>query len=122
MPPREFEAFVAQVFRQRGFRVWDVRFQGDHGVDLQLITPDGVPAVAQIKRYADTVGEPTVRDLYGTMINAGARRAYLINTGGFSRPAQEWAQGKPIQLIDGQALLRMADTHTPGGIYDDLTQ
>lgn len=108
MPPQEFEVFVAEVFRKQGFRVWDVRFQADHGVDLQLITPDGIPAVAQIKRYADSVGEPAVRDLYGTMINAGARRAYLINTGGFSRPAQEWVRDKPIHLIDGRTLLTMA--------------
>lgn len=110
LPPDQFEAFVAQTFRGAGFKVWDIRFTADHGVDLQVITSDGAPAVAQVKRYQDRVGEPTVRDLYGTMINAGADRAYLINTGGFSQPAREWAEGKPITLIDGRQLLQMQGT------------
>ncbi len=116
MSPREFETFVARVFQAQGFRVWDVPFRGDHGVDLQLITPDGAPAVAQVKRYTDTVGEPAVRDLYGTMINAGAKRAYLVNTGGFSRHARRWARGKPIELIDGSALLEML--REPGHTFE----
>lgn len=110
MPPEEFEAFVAQVFRDQGFKVWDIRFTADHGVDLQLITPDGAPAVAQVKRYRDRVGEPAVRDLFGAMIHANANRAFLIGTGGFSRPARDWAAGKPITLIDGRQLLRMNGT------------
>lgn len=107
MAPDDFEAFVAQTFRDQGFRVWDIRFSADHGVDLQIITPEGAPAVAQVKRYKKHVGEPVVRDLYGAMMHAGASRAYLISTGGFSRPAQEWAAGKPIRLIDGRQLLEI---------------
>ncbi len=107
MPPDQFEAFVAQTLRAQGFKVWDTRFSADHGIDLQLITPDGAPAVAQVKRYKHHVGEPVVRDLYGAMINAGAECAYLISTGGFSEPAREWATGKPITLIDARQLLHM---------------
>lgn len=109
MSPEDFEAFVAQAFRARGFKAWDIRFTADHGIDLQLITPDGAAAVAQVKRYKNHVGEPTVRDLYGAMMHAGADRAFLISTGGFSKPAHEWAKGKPITLIDGQQLLRMTE-------------
>ena len=107
MPPDDFEAFVGQTLEARGFKVWDTRYSADHGIDLQLITPDGAPAVAQIKRYKNHVGEPVVRDLFGAMINAGADCAYLVSTGGFSEPARVWAEGKPITLIDGVQLLRM---------------
>ncbi len=107
MPPEDFEAFVGQTLEAHGFKVWDIRYTADHGIDLQLITPDGAPAVAQVKRYRNPVGEPTVRDLLGAMIHAGADRAFLISTGGFSKPAREWAKGKSITLIDGRELLRM---------------
>lgn len=110
LSPEDFEAFVAQVFRTQGFKVWDIRFTADHGVDLQLITPEGKSAVAQVKRYEDNVGEPAVRDLLGTMIHAGADRAFIINTGGFSGPAHEWVAGKPITLVDGRQLLQMNGT------------
>jgi HJR/Mrr/RecB family endonuclease len=107
MSPEDFEAFVAQAFRAQGFRVWNTRYAVDHGVDLQLITPEGTPAVAQVKRYRKHVGESAVRDLAGTMLHAGAQRGYLVSTGGFSRPARKWAKDKAVTLIDGRQLLRM---------------
>lgn len=107
MPPKDFEAFVGQTLKAQGFKVWDIRYVADHGIDLELITPDGEAAVAQVKRYKNHVGEPTVRDLFGAMINAGADHAFLISTGGFSEPARRWAADKPITLIDGRQLLRM---------------
>ena len=106
MSPEDFEAFAAQAFRNQGFRVWDIQFTADHGVDLQIITTEGTSAVAQVKRYKGHVGEPTVRDLYGTMMHAGADHAFLVNTGGFSEPARAWVAGKPITLIDGRRLLQ----------------
>jgi restriction system protein len=51
------------------------------------------------------VGEPVVRDLYGTLLHEEAQGAYLITTGTFTKKAQDWAAGKPIVLYDGEALL-----------------
>ena len=39
------------------------------------------------------------------MVKRGAAGGYLITTGGFSRAAQDYAEGLNIQLIDGVMLV-----------------
>src|SRR5690606_14163630 len=60
---------------------------------------------------------PVLRDLYGTMIHSGADRAALVTSGKFSRAAQTWAQGKPLDLVDGEKLMTWMQQNqggTPG--------
>ena len=105
----EFEDYVAQrVFAREGYRVLNTRDTKDGGIDILLTDRKGHQAVVQCKRYNHTVGEPVVRDLYGTMIDAGATRAYLVTTATISQDARRWAFGKPIELIDGQRLVQLA--------------
>jgi restriction system protein len=107
--PSEFEAYVADhIFARQGYDVVNVRDTKDGGVDVLLTDKQGKQAVVQCKRYRSNVGEPIVRDLYGTMIHSGAVHAYLITTAGFSAEAKRWAMGKPITLIDGKQLVELA--------------
>jgi restriction system protein len=109
LTPSEFEAYVAErIFARQGYHVLNTRDTKDGGIDILLTDRQGHRAVVQCKRYLGTVGEPVVRDLYGTMINAGATSAYLVTTGGISADARKWAFGKPIELIDGRRLVELA--------------
>ena len=109
LTPSEFEAYVAErIFARQGYRVRNTRDTKDGGIDILVIDRQGHQAVVQCKRYNHTVGEPVAPDLYGTMINAGATRAYLVTTGSISADARKWAFGKPIELIDGQRLVQLA--------------
>ena len=104
MDPIEFEHFVGYLYQKQGYTVSTTVTSGDEGVDLFL--RKGVrTAVVQCKRYAGTVGQPTVRDLYGAMAHTKANRAMLVTTGTISRPAEAWAVGKPIDLVDGHELI-----------------
>ncbi len=107
LSPRQFEELVAALFRAFGYKVRLKGRQGDHGVDLLVLASDGRKAVVQCKRWRKPVGEPVVRDLYGTMYHEKADRAFLFAVGGFTDQAREWAQGKPISLYDGADLLRL---------------
>ncbi len=108
LTPSEFEAYVAyQLFERHGYDVVNVRDTKDGGIDVLITDPQGQQAIVQCKRYRGNVGEPIVRDLYGTMIHAGATHAYLITTARFSLEAQRWAIGKPITLIDGTTLVEL---------------
>jgi restriction system protein len=106
--PDEFETWVGMLFILWGYQVKNTQYSGDHGIDLE-VTGNGMRyAVVQCKRYRGTVGEPVVRDLYGTMTAERAEHAWLATTGGLSRQAREWATGKPIELWDGQKLVELA--------------
>ena len=76
-------------------------------MDVVVITDEGEKWIVQCKRYSGSVGEPVVRDLYGTLLHEEAQRAYLITTGSFTRQATEWVQEKPIILYDGEGLVKL---------------
>lgn len=107
MSPDNFEALTASLFEAFGHRAEVSGGNSDHGVDVVVWTDEGEKWVVQCKRYAGSVGEPVVRDLYGTMLHEDAQAAYLITTGTFSRQAVAWAVGKPIVLYDGEGLIRL---------------
>jgi restriction system protein len=80
----------------------------DGGVDCVAYDPRpifGGKVVIQAKRYKNTVGVSAVRDLFGTMQNEGATKGMLVATSGYGRASHEFANGKPLELIDGGNLL-----------------
>jgi HJR/Mrr/RecB family endonuclease len=105
--PDDFEALVAKVFESYGHKVEKVGGNADHGVDIIVMNGQGEKWVVQCKRYSGSVGEPVVRDLYGTMLHEEAQGAYLMTTGTFTKGAQAWAAEKPIILYDGEALIAL---------------
>jgi restriction system protein len=106
--PKDFEKYIGELFQQKGYKVMHRGRSGDHGVDLELIGLDGRRAIVQCKRYQNTVGEETVRELFGTLIHERAMRAFLVTTAEISEAAELWARDKPITLIDGPTLIQIA--------------
>lgn len=107
LSPDDFEALIAELFEVYGHQAEVMGGNGDHGVDVLVATDEGEKWIVQCKRYSGSVGEPVVRDLYGTLQHEGAQRAYLITTGGLTRQAVAWAEGKPIVLYDGEGLVHL---------------
>jgi restriction system protein len=108
MDPDDFEKYVGQLFRQKGYRVRLRGSKGDLGVDLELTQPSGKRAIVQCKRYHNTVGPKVVRELYGTLVHEQVPHAFLVTTADISDAARQWAQFKPITLIDGETLVKIA--------------
>jgi restriction system protein len=108
LTPSEFEAWTGDLFRRRGYQVTNTRDTGDHGIDL-ILDRDGERGIVQCKRYQGTIGEPVVRDLYGVITGERADRGYLVTTANISEQAQRWARGKPLELIDGEKLVLLAE-------------
>ncbi len=107
LSPDDFEALIAKLFEAFGHQTAVMGGNGDHGVDVVVMTTAGEKWIVQCKRYSGSVGEPIVRDLYGTLLHEDAQKAYLITTGGLTRQAVAWAEGKPIVLYDGEGLVRL---------------
>ena len=107
LSPGEFEKLVATLFKANGHQAQVLGGSSDHGVDILVLSDENEKWIVQCKRYNGSVGEPVVRDLYGAMGHEGAQRAYLVTTGSFTTQAIDWAEGKPILLYDGPALVKL---------------
>jgi restriction system protein len=71
----------------------------------------GGKVVIQAKRCTATVGVSAVRDLYGTLHNEGASKGILVTTSGYGPASFDFANNKPIELIDGSNLLYLLREH-----------
>jgi HJR/Mrr/RecB family endonuclease len=108
LSPKEFEAFVAFLFRQKGYAVKMRGRSGDRGVDLELLKPEGKRAIVQCKRYSNAIGPDIARELYGTLIHEESAHAFLVTTADISDATRQWAEGKSMTLIDGKTLAQLA--------------
>lgn len=110
--PFEFEAIVSNLFGKMGLETKLTRSAKDGGVDAVAFDTRpviGGKVVIQAKRYKNTVGVSSVRDLYGTMQHEGANKGILVTTSGYGPDAFEFSKDKPIELIDGGGLLYLLD-------------
>ncbi|WP_034754975.1 restriction endonuclease [Janthinobacterium lividum] len=114
LSPSQFEDLVANLFSKMGLETKLTRGSRDGGVDAVAfdIRPVlGGKVVIQAKRYKDAVGVSAVRDLYGTMLNEGANKGILVTTSRYGPDAYVFSSDKPIELIDGSALLYLLREH-----------
>lgn len=109
----EFENFVQGLFTKLGFRAQVTKASGDGGIDI-IAHYEGLvfkgTYLVQCKRWKGSVGEPEIRDLYGTTISENAIKGILVTTSSFTRQAVEFARGKNIELIDGMALAQLIES------------
>jgi restriction system protein len=114
LTPTEFEALIQNLFTSMGLEARQTRASRDGGVDCVAYDTRpifGGKVVIQAKRYKNTVGVSAVRDLYGTLQNEGASKGILVTTSGYGAASFDFAQNKPIELIEGANLLYLLETH-----------
>ena len=107
---RQFEQLVGEAFRRRGYRIEETGQDGaDGGVDL-LLTKDGETTLVQCKHWRSRhVGVSVVREMFGLMEHHRAVGGKIVCTGTISAECFRFAVGKPIELIDGEALHRLVE-------------
>ena len=108
--PGEFEHLVCDLFRRLGYEAEPTPLSGDRGVDGYL-RKDGALSVLQCKRVQGSVGEPVLRDIYGTMHGLNAVEGIVVTTGKVSSHARDWATGKPIRIIELDELTTLIRRH-----------
>ena len=104
----EFEDFIANLLRQKGFKVTQTDYSNDGGVDLiaEYFKPlFSGKYIVQCKNYTNNlVGQPELRDLYGVVMSENANKGILITTSDFTTQAKNFAKGKNLELINGSIL------------------
>ena len=118
LEPLRFERELGGIYRQLGYNVRLTPQSGDHGIDLEL-RKEGKFAVVQCKRQKNPAGERIARELLGSMVAAGADRAVLACTGGFTQPAKDFVRGKHIDLLDVEQIARLAEQVDSAARPDD---
>lgn len=115
---QDFENLIREIFEKEfnasGGEVKITRASRDGGVDAVAFDPDpirGGKIVIQAKRYTNVVGVSAVRDLYGTVMNEGAIKGILVTTSNYGNDAYEFANGKPLTLMNGANLLYLLEKH-----------
>ena len=103
----EFEAYVALVLKDNGFKhVAQTKGSGDQGVDI-LAERNGKTYAIQCKNYEGAVGNFAVQEAYAGAQFYGCDEAAVICPGEFTRGAKELAQHTGVLLWDGKKLSRM---------------
>jgi len=105
---RQFEMLVGEAFRRQGYRIEETGLGGaDGGIDLRL-SKNGKITLVQCKQWrSKRVDVKVVREMYGLLAHHGANAVKIVAVGDFTPDAKWFAQGKPIDLTHGEALLTM---------------
>jgi len=100
----QFESYVGQAFREKGYTVVETPTGPDGGVDL-VLRKDGDKTYVQCKHWkVNKVGVEKVRELLGSMTAGGAEHGVLVTTGEFTSAAKAFATQHGIKLLNGDEL------------------
>jgi restriction system protein len=113
---QDFELLVGEAFRRQGFVIEESGGAApDGGIDL-LLYRSGKKTVVQCKRWKNAqVGVAQIRELYGVMVAERADRCIFVSSGTFTADAIAFAQGKPIELLNGSGLADLIKGLQPAG-------
>jgi hypothetical protein len=101
------EEQVRGLLQAMGLSAATTKASGDGGIDIIAFSSSAIFSgkyIVQCKDWVNPVGEPALRDLFGVIISEGANKGILITTGSFTKAAARFAEGKPIELINGVTL------------------
>jgi len=109
---REFEMLAGEAFRRQGYSVQENGLGGaDGGIDLTL-RRDGIKTLVQCKQWRSLkVDVKVAREMYGVLIDEGADALKIVALGEFTPDARRFVQGKPIELIQADALVAQVRQH-----------
>lgn len=107
---KALEEKVKEWLQSMGLRAGTTKTTGDGGIDIIAYSESPIFSgkyIVQCKDWAGSVGESVVRDLYGVVMSESANKGILITTGTITKSAQKFADGKPLELINGQELNKL---------------
>jgi hypothetical protein len=92
------------LFEADGYTVTAWNGLRDRGIDL-VLHRGTVRHVVQCRRQSREIGPLAVRHLRSATLATGALHGFLVTTASFTVTAREVAEGRPLTLVDGPALL-----------------
>lgn len=106
MTGKDFEQYLAVLFRSLGYKVQLTRASGDFGADL-VLQKDGTRIVVQAKRYNKPVGVKAVQEVNAAMAHYGAVEGWVVTNTTYTQAAITLARSNKIRLFDRQNLINL---------------
>ena len=108
LPRHRFELLVGEAFGRQGYIVEARGNRAPDGeVDLELWR-DGRKSIVVCRHWqAKQIGISLIRELHEVMKFERADEAIFLSSGQYTHDAWQFAQGKPLRLIDGDGLLNL---------------
>jgi restriction system protein len=115
---KQFEELIAEACRRRGYSVRENSTRGaDGGTDVHVIM-DGRLMLVQCKHWRERkVGVNVVREMLGLVTAHKASGAVIMTTGSFTKEAEAFASGQPVDLYDGARVLEFVQSAQGVGKY-----
>ncbi len=102
----EFEHYIGDLFNKLGYKTRVIGSSYDEGIDV-IAEKDGIKHYIQCKHYNNKVGVKDVREFCGALSDKLSNdKAFFITTNFFTEEAERFAEDKPIELIDGNKLIK----------------
>mgnify|MGYP001190347376 CR=1 FL=1 len=105
----EFEEWLAELYRKKGYTVQLTPQSNDFGADL-IVKREGKLSVIQAKRYKNKVGLRAIQEIVAAKPHYKAHEAFVITNNYFTAPAQKLAKSNGIKLIDREGIVKMYRT------------
>lgn len=105
---QQFEKFLSDFFKYRGYKVLMTKASGDQGVDL-IIYMDERKIAVQCKRYKQSikVGNTAVQEVVTGKLFYNCTEAWVITTSTYTLHAIQLANKVGVKLIDRKGLMSL---------------
>ena len=104
----DFERWVAAQLAKAGWTASVTQASGDDGVDV-IAKREGLTVAVQCKRYAGSVGNKAVQEVYSGMRHLQLDKAVVISTGKYTKAAQNLASSTGVLLLGEHDIPHMWD-------------
>ena len=104
MTGREFEVFLATLFRNQGYAVNLTPYQNDYGADLIASDSDSERLAIQAKRHSRNVGVKAVQEICAAKSYYKCNSGIVITNSHFTEQAKKLAAANDVQLWDRDKL------------------
>lgn len=109
MSGREFESYLAALYKKLGFKTEITKAIGDYGVDL-LLYQDNVKIIVQAKCYKNKVTIKAVQEIAAARTYYHTNNAMVVTNNYFTQPAITLAQSNGIKLVNRDDLIKLICT------------
>jgi restriction system protein len=108
----QFEHYLKELYKSKGYRVELTPTTGDFGADL-ILNKDGKRFVVQAKRYSKPVGIKAVQEVVSAIKMYRATEAWVVTNNVYTKAAIELAKTHDVVLIGREQLIDLIYHKSP---------